>query len=85
MARTKVPSWPARLDGGLLNLQDRHDEAEAQFEQTVALANDVGLLAEEYDVPAKHLAGNLPQALTHVALVNTALSLSRPVLHRAGG
>ena len=47
--------------------------------------NGVGLLSEEYDVPAKQLAGNFPQALTHLALVNTALSLSGPVLNRAGG
>ena len=68
-----------------LALQGRHDEAVAQFERVVALVNDVGLLSEEYDVPAKHLAGNFPQALTHLALINTALSLSGPVLNRAGG
>jgi len=68
-----------------LALQGRLDEAEAQFERVIALANDVGLLSEEYDVPARHLAGNFPQALTHIALVNTALGLSGPVLTRAGG
>ena len=68
-----------------LLMQGRRDEAVAQFERVIALANDVGLLSEEYDVPAKHLAGNFPQALTHLALVNTALSLSGPVLNRAGG
>lgn len=68
-----------------LLMQGRREEAVAQFERVIALANDVGLLSEEYDVPAKHLAGNFPQALTHLALVNTALSLSGPVLNRAGG
>ena len=68
-----------------LAMQGRHDEAVAQFERVIALANDVGLLSEEYDVPAKHFAGNFPQALTHLALINTALSLSGPVLNRAGG
>ncbi len=68
-----------------LALQGRHDEAVAQFERVIALANDVGLLSEEYNVPAQHLAGNFPQALTHLALVNTALGLSGPVLHRGGG
>jgi len=68
-----------------LAMQGHHDEAVAQFERVIALANDVGLLSEEYDVPAKRLAGNFPQALTHLALVNTALSLSGPVLNRAGG
>lgn len=67
-----------------LALQGRHDEAEAQFARVVALANDVGLLSEEYNVPAKHLAGNFPQALTHLALVNTALRLSGQGLERAG-
>ncbi len=67
-----------------LALQGRHDEAAAQFERVTALANDVGLLSEEYNVPGKHLAGNFPQALTHLALINTALGLSGPILNRAG-
>ena len=65
-----------------LNMQGRHDEAVAQFERVLAVANDVGLLAEEYDVPARCLTGNFPQALTHLAVVNTALGLSGPVLNR---
>ncbi len=68
-----------------LSLQGRHDEAREQFERVLALCNDVGLLSEEYNVPAKHLAGNFPQALTHLALVNTALGLSGHALHRGGG
>ena len=68
-----------------LAMQGLHDKAVAQFERVIALANDVGLLSEEYDVPAKHLTGNFPQALTHLALVNTALGLSGPVINRAGG
>ncbi len=68
-----------------LSLQGRHDEAREQFERVLALCNDVGLLSEEYNVPGKHLAGNFPQALTHLALVNTALGLSGHVLHRGGG
>jgi len=42
----------------------------------LALANDPGLLAEEYDVQAQRLAGNFPQALSHLAVVKTALLLS---------
>ena len=68
-----------------LSLQGRHDEAVEQFGRVLELCNDVGLLSEEYDVPGKHLAGNFPQALTHLAVVNTALGLSGPVLHRGAG
>ena len=68
-----------------LSLQGRHEEARAQFERVLAVCNDLGLLSEEYNVPAKHLSGNFPQALTHLAVVNTALGLSGPVLHRGGG
>lgn len=60
------------------------DEAREQFERVLAVANDLGLLAEEYNVPGRRLAGNFPQALTHLAVVDTALSLSGPVLQRGG-
>ena len=65
-----------------LELQGRHEEAVAQFERLLAVGNDLGLFSEEYNVPAKRLAGNFPQALTHLAIVNTGLSLSGPVLTR---
>jgi GH15 family glucan-1,4-alpha-glucosidase len=58
-----------------LELIGRHDDAHALFERLLALANDVGLLAEEYDPKAKRLLGNFPQAFTHLALVNTAFNL----------
>jgi GH15 family glucan-1,4-alpha-glucosidase len=54
----------------------RYDEANALFERLAGLANDVGLLAEEYDPKAKRLLGNFPQALSHIALVNSARNLS---------
>ncbi len=60
-----------------LALMGRVDEARALFERLVGLANDVGLLAEEYDPVAKRQLGNFPQAFTHVALVNSACNLSR--------
>ena len=50
---------------------------DALFERLLGLRNDVGLLAEEYDPRAGRLVGNFPQAFTHIALVNTALLLSR--------
>ncbi|WP_428392525.1 glycoside hydrolase family 15 protein [Lichenicoccus sp.] len=68
-----------------LNMMGRKEEARAQFERVLAIRNDVDLFSEEYNVPGKHMAGNFPQALTHLAVINTALELSGPVLHRGGG
>ncbi len=56
-------------------LLGRHDEAHALFDRLVGLANDLGLLAEEYDPEAKRLLGNFPQAFTHLALVNSAFNV----------
>jgi GH15 family glucan-1,4-alpha-glucosidase len=58
-------------------LQGRHEEARVLFERLIALCNDVGLVSEEYDPVARRLVGNVPQAFTHVCLVNTALNLSK--------
>jgi GH15 family glucan-1,4-alpha-glucosidase len=60
-----------------LALMGRQEDAEALFERLLALRNDVGLLAEEYDVSAQRLLGNFPQAFSHVALVNAACTLAR--------
>ena len=43
----------------------------------MSVRNDVGLLAEGYDTGQKRLAGNFPQAFSHVGLINSALNLSR--------
>jgi GH15 family glucan-1,4-alpha-glucosidase len=51
------------------------DRARELFERVTAVANDLGLLAEEYDVDTKRQTGNFPQALTHIALINTAHNL----------
>ncbi|HZZ42005.1 MAG TPA: glycoside hydrolase family 15 protein [Tepidisphaeraceae bacterium] len=59
-----------------LALQDRFDEAREIFERLLSLRNDVGLLAEEFDVHANRLVGNFPQAFSHVGLINTARNLS---------
>jgi GH15 family glucan-1,4-alpha-glucosidase len=59
-----------------LALMGRHDEARELFARLAGLANDVGLLAEEYDPEAKRQLGNFPQAFTHVSLVNSACNLS---------
>lgn len=52
------------------------DKAQELFDRVAGVANDVGLLAEEYDSIARRQTGNFPQALTHIALVNTAHNLS---------
>jgi GH15 family glucan-1,4-alpha-glucosidase len=58
-------------------LQGRMDEARALFERLAGVANDVGLLAEEYDRKLRRLVGNFPQAFSHVSLINSAFNLSR--------
>ncbi|PVX61395.1 glycoside hydrolase family 15 protein [Paraburkholderia unamae] len=69
-----------------LYLRGDESDARAQFERVLAVANDVGLFAEEYDVRARTLAGNFPQALSHLAVVKTALLLSGSTKgHRSGG
>jgi len=59
-----------------LALQGRHDDARRMFERLLALRNDVGLLAEEYDTRRGRQVGNFPQALSHLALIGTALNLA---------
>jgi len=54
----------------------RRREAVELFERLAGLANDVGLLAEEFDPVARRQLGNVPQAFTHLALVNAARHLS---------
>jgi GH15 family glucan-1,4-alpha-glucosidase len=70
-------------------LLGRFDDARALFERLIAVRNDLGLLAEEYDPVRKRMVGNFPQALSHVALINTARNLSRdksgPAEHRKRG
>lgn len=65
-------------------LQGRRAEAEALFGRLLALRNDVGLLAEEYDPALGRQLGNFPQAFSHVALVNTAHALAGGAGRRAG-
>jgi GH15 family glucan-1,4-alpha-glucosidase len=60
-----------------LALSGRKEEAQRLFERLLSLCNDVGLLSEGYDPGNKRLLGNFPQALSHLALVNTACNLSR--------
>lgn len=66
------------------------DKAETLFERVLSVANDLGLLAEEYDPIVGRQTGNFPQALTHIALINTAHNISaarasstKPAVQRA--
>jgi GH15 family glucan-1,4-alpha-glucosidase len=59
-----------------LILDGQVDAGRAMFERLLALRNDIGLLAEEYDPRIGRQLGNVPQAYSHVALVNTALNLA---------
>ncbi|MBA3887776.1 MAG: glycoside hydrolase family 15 protein [Acidobacteria bacterium] len=60
-----------------LVLLGRTDDARRIFERLLDARNDVGLLSESYDVEARRLVGNFPQAFSHIGLINTARNLSR--------
>ncbi|MEE4491850.1 glycoside hydrolase family 15 protein [Streptomyces sp. BE230] len=59
-----------------LRMTGRAQEATELFERLLALRNDVGLLAEEYDTAAGRQLGNFPQAFSHIGLVGTAVALA---------
>jgi GH15 family glucan-1,4-alpha-glucosidase len=69
-----------------LHLMGREKEAREMFERLLAIRNDLGLLAEEYETSRGRQVGNFPQAFTHVGLINTARNLSPkvgPAEHRS--
>jgi GH15 family glucan-1,4-alpha-glucosidase len=91
---------PQPIEGAFLActlwLADAHvlagaiDKARVLFDRVVAVANDLGLLAEQFYTDDKRQIGNFPQALTHIALINTAHNLSdamkpveKPVMQRS--
>ncbi|MER6998369.1 glycoside hydrolase family 15 protein [Streptomyces sp. NPDC000410] len=65
-----------------LRMTGRVAEAKELFERLLALRNDVGLLAEEYDPASGRQLGNYPQAFSHIGLVGSALALAA---HEAAG
>ncbi len=71
-----------------LVLQERYGDAKQLFECLLALANDVGLLSEEYDPRISRLVGNFPQAFSHITLATSACNLAhagKPAKQRASG
>ena len=69
----------------VLALVGRVDDAATIFERLLALRNDVGLLAEEYDPVAQRFLGNFPQAFSHVGLLNSGFNLHRLGVTPAAG
>jgi GH15 family glucan-1,4-alpha-glucosidase len=70
-----------------LVLIGRRDDAQRLYERLLSLRNDVGLLSEEYLPSERRMIGNFPQALSHIALVNTAHNLyhaQKPAEQRSG-
>jgi GH15 family glucan-1,4-alpha-glucosidase len=68
-------------------LLGRMADARRLFERLLTLCNDVGLLSEEYDHRTGRLLGNFPQALSHIALINSAFNLNeatKPAIQRSG-
>jgi GH15 family glucan-1,4-alpha-glucosidase len=60
-----------------LALTGRLEEAHALFERLLALRNDLGLLAEEYDPVQQRQLGNFPQAFSHMGLIQSARLLNQ--------
>jgi GH15 family glucan-1,4-alpha-glucosidase len=65
-----------------LSRRDELDEATAVLDVLTGLTNDVGLLAEQYDPRTGQMAGNFPQALSHLALVRAVHSHDEAVARR---
>jgi GH15 family glucan-1,4-alpha-glucosidase len=60
-----------------LAVNGRVDEARGLFERLIALSNDLGLLAEEYDVKRRRQVGNFPQAFSHLTLIGAAVAIAK--------
>jgi GH15 family glucan-1,4-alpha-glucosidase len=60
----------------------RVEEARALFEQLLSHASPLGLLSEEIDPYSGEMLGNYPQAFTHIALINAAVTIEQAVQGR---
>jgi GH15 family glucan-1,4-alpha-glucosidase len=70
---------------GALALTGRLDDARALYERLLGLTNDLGLLAEEYDVQRRRQVGNFPQAFSHLGIINAARVIAVAEQARADG
>jgi GH15 family glucan-1,4-alpha-glucosidase len=60
-----------------LALNGRAEDARALFDRLLGLTNDLGLLAEEYDVGRQRQVGNFPQAFSHLTLIRAATAMAK--------
>lgn len=64
----------------LINALDaigQRKKAKQMFDQLLKYSNHVGLFSEDLDFESKELLGNFPQAYSHLALIDTAINLSK--------
>ncbi|MBC8472187.1 MAG: glycoside hydrolase family 15 protein [Planctomycetes bacterium] len=59
-----------------LYLIGREKQAIEMFEQVLLYSNHLGLFSEDIDFATKRLLGNFPQGYSHIALIDTALTIS---------
>ena len=52
------------------------ERARAMFDKLLSYANHVGLFSEDIEFKSKRLVGNFPQAYSHLALIDTAITLA---------
>ena len=57
--------------------QGRRSDALTTIERALEVRSELGLLSEEFDTASGRLAGNYPQALSHLALIHALLALER--------
>jgi GH15 family glucan-1,4-alpha-glucosidase len=68
--------------------QGRLDEARQTFQHALAVGNDLGLFAEEFDPAADEMLGNFPQGLSHLSLISAAVAINEfdgTVKNNSGG
>ena len=53
------------------------DKAKALFDQLLSYSNHLGLFSEDLDFKTKRLLGNFPQAYSHLALIDVAITFNK--------